>query len=131
MNIDGLYFLNENKRYYPNKYLASNMVGFVGIDNQGLEGIELVFDNILKSLPGLMVMERDASGGKIPLSIKELNESKNGESVVLTIDKVIQYITEEALEKAFIKARAKAGIAIVVEPKTGEIFAMEIGRARV
>ena len=126
MNIDGLYFLSENKRYYPNKYLASNMVGFVGIDNQGLEGIELVFDNILKSLPGLMVMERDASGGKIPLSIKELNESKNGESVVLTIDKVIQYITEEALEKAFIKARAKAGIAIVVEPKTGEILAMAV-----
>jgi len=126
LNIDGLHFLNENKRYYPNKYLASNMIGFVGIDNQGLEGLELVFDDILKSIPSLVILERDASGGKIPLSIKGSNKSKNGESIVLTIDKVIQYITEEALDRAFIKARAKAGIAIVVEPGTGEILAMAV-----
>jgi len=126
LNIDGLHFLNENKRYYPNKYLASNMIGFVGIDNQGLEGLELVFDDILKSIPSLVILERDASGGKIPLSIKGSNKSKNGESIVLTIDKVIQYITEEALDRAFIKARAKAGIAIVVEPGTGGILAMAV-----
>jgi len=126
LNVDGLHFLNENKRYYPNKYLASNIIGFVGIDNQGLEGLELVFDDILKSVPCLVILERDASGGKIPLSIKGSDESKNGESIVLTIDKVIQYITEEALDKAFEKARAKAGIAIVVEPKTGEILAMAV-----
>ena len=126
LKIDGLHFLNENKRYYPNKKLASNLIGFVGIDNQGLEGLELFFENTLKSIPGLTILERDASGGKIPLSIKKSNESKNGESIVLTIDNVIQYITEEALDKAFKKAKAKAGIAIVTEPKTGEILAMAV-----
>jgi len=126
LNLEGLHFLRENKRYYPNNYLASNIIGFVGIDNQGLEGLELVFDDILKSRSGLAILERDASGKKIPLSIKELNESKNGESIVLTIDKVIQYITEEALEKGFLKAKANAGIAIVVEPKTGEILSMAV-----
>ena len=126
LNIDGLHFLNESKRYYPNNSLASNLVGFVGIDNQGLEGLELVFDHVLKSIPGLSILERDASGGKIPLSIKKLNEAKNGDSIVLTIDKVIQYIAEEALDKAFKKAKAKAGIAIVVEPGTGKILAMAV-----
>jgi cell division protein FtsI/penicillin-binding protein 2 len=60
LKIDGLHFLNENKRYYPNKKLASNLIGFVGIDNQGLEGLELFFENTLKSIPGLAILERDA-----------------------------------------------------------------------
>lgn len=124
LNLEGLYFLNESKRYYPKKYLASNLMGFVGIDNQGLEGLEAFFDKDLKGLPGLVVLERDALGGKVPLSIKEPTTYQDGHSIVLTIDEVIQYITEEALDKAFQKSEAKAGIAIVVEPKTGEILAM-------
>jgi cell division protein FtsI/penicillin-binding protein 2 len=101
-------------------------MGFVGIDNQGLEGLELFFDQELKGLPGLVVLERDASGGKIPLSIKELNTHRDGNSIVLTIDEVIQYITEEALDKAYQKYKAKAGVAIVVEPKTGEVLAIAV-----
>lgn len=126
LNIEGLNFLNESKRYYPKNYLASNLMGFVGIDNQGLEGLESFFDKELKGLPGLVILERDAIGGKVPLSIKEPTTHKDGHSIVLTIDEVIQYITEEALDKAFQKSKAKAGIAIVVEPKTGEILAMAV-----
>ncbi|MCK4240217.1 MAG: stage V sporulation protein D [Candidatus Atribacteria bacterium] len=126
INLDGLDFLNENKRYYPKNYLASNLLGFVGIDNQGLEGLELFFDKELKGLPGLVILERDASGGKIPLSIKEPTAHRDGKSIVLTIDEAIQYITEEALDKAFQKYKAKAGVAIVVKPKTGEILAMAV-----
>jgi cell division protein FtsI/penicillin-binding protein 2 len=126
LNLEGLDFLKESKRFYPKKYLASNLMGFVGIDNQGLEGLELFFDQELKGLPGLVVLERDASGGKIPLSIKELNTHRDGNSIVLTIDEVIQYITEEALDKAFQKYKAKAGVAIVVEPKTGEVLAIAV-----
>ncbi|MHC2994816.1 MAG: stage V sporulation protein D [Candidatus Atribacteria bacterium] len=126
LNLDGLDFLDESKRYYPKKYLASNLLGFVGIDNQGLEGLELFFDKELKGLPGLVILERDASGGKIPLSIKEPTVHRDGKSIVLTIDEVIQYITEEALDKAFQKYKAKAGVAIVVKPKTGEILAMAV-----
>jgi cell division protein FtsI/penicillin-binding protein 2 len=126
LNLEGLDFLKENKRFYPKNYLASNLMGFVGIDNQGLEGLELFFDQELKGLPGLVVLERDALGGKIPLSIKELNTHRDGNSIVLTIDEVIQYITEEALDKAFQKYKAKAGVAIVVEPKTGEVLAIAV-----
>lgn len=126
LNLEGLDFLKESKRFYPKKYLASNLMGFVGIDNQGLEGLELFFDQELKGLPGLVVLERDASGDEIPLSIKELNTHRDGNSIVLTIDEVIQYITEEALDKAFQKYKAKAGVAIVVEPKTGEVLAIAV-----
>jgi len=126
LNLDGLDFLDESKRYYPKKYLASNLLGFVGIDNQGLEGLELFFDKELKGLPGLVILERDASGGKIPLSIKTPTAYRDGHSIVLTIDEVIQYITEEALDKAFQEYKAKAGVAIVVKPKTGEILAMAV-----
>lgn len=126
LNLEGLDFLKESKRFYPKKYLASNLMGFVGIDNQGLEGLELFFDQELKGLPGLVVLERDASGNEIPLSIKELNTHRDGNSIVLTIDEVIQYITEEALDKAYQKYKAKAGVAIVVEPKTGEVLAIAV-----
>lgn len=126
LNLEGLNFLDESKRHYPKNYLASNLMGFVGIDNQGLEGLESFFDKELKGLPGLVILERDAIGGKVPLSIKEPTTHKDGHSIVLTIDEVIQYITEEALDKAFQKSKAKAGIAIVVEPKTGEILAMAV-----
>lgn len=126
LNLPGLDFLDENKRYYPKKNLASNLLGFVGIDNQGLEGLELFFNKELEGLPGLVVLERDASGGKIPLSIKRLTNYQDGNSIVLTIDEVIQYITEEALDKAFCQYKAKTGVVIVVKPKTGEILAMAV-----
>jgi stage V sporulation protein D (sporulation-specific penicillin-binding protein) len=126
LNLEGFNFLDESKRNYPKNYLASNLMGFVGIDNQGLEGLESFFDKELKGLPGLSIIERDATGSEVPLSIKEAIAHKDGHSIVLTIDEVIQYITEEALDKAFQKSKAKAGIAIVVRPKTGEILAMAI-----
>jgi len=126
LNLEGFNFLDESKRNYPKNYLASNLMGFVGIDNQGLEGLESFFDKELKGLPGLSILERDATGSEVPLSIKEAIAHKDGHSIVLTIDEVIQYITEEALDKAFQKSKAKAGIAIVVRPKTGEILAMAI-----
>ncbi len=126
LNLEGLHFLDESKRYYPKNSLASNLIGFVGIDNQGLEGLESFFDKELEGLPGLVILERDAIGGRVPLSIKEPTAHKDGHSIVLTIDEVIQYITEEALDKAFTESEARTGIAIVVEPKTGEILAMAV-----
>jgi len=126
LDLEGIDFVTESKRFYPRDELAANILGFVGIDNQGLEGIELYFDEELKSLPGLVVMERDASGQKIPLSIKSTLPSKDGQSIVLTIDEVIQYITEEALEKAYLQYNPKSAVAIVVKPETGEILSMAV-----
>jgi len=124
MGLEGVNFVTESTRYYPKDSLAANMLGFVGIDNQGLEGLEMYFDNELKSIPGLVVMERDASGEKIPLSMEKMQPSKDGHSIVLTIDEVIQYITEEALEKAYQQYHPRSAVAIVVNPKTGEILSM-------
>ncbi len=122
MGLEGVNFVTESTRYYPKDSLAANLLGFVGIDNQGLEGLEMHFDNELKSIPGLVVMERDASGEKIPLSMERTQPSKDGNSIVLTIDEVIQYITEEALEKAYQQYHPRSAVAIVVNPKTGEIL---------
>ena len=124
MGLEGVNFVTESTRYYPKDSLAANVLGFVGIDNQGLEGLEMYFDNELKSMPGLVVMERDASGEKIPLSMERMQPSKDGNSIVLTIDEVIQYITEEALEKAYQQYHPRSAVAIVVHPKTGEILSM-------
>ncbi len=126
MKLEGVDFVTENKRYYPKESLAANILGFVGIDNQGLEGLELYFDDELKSIPGVVVLERDASGSTIPLSMERFQPSQDGLSVVLTIDEVIQYITEEALEKACMQYRPKSAVAIVVNPKTGEILSIAV-----
>jgi len=126
MELEGLDFVTESTRYYPKESLAANLLGFVGIDNQGLEGLEMYFDDDLKSMSGLVVMERDASGDKIPLSMEKIQPSKDGHSIVLTIDEVIQYITEEALEKAYQQYNPKSAVAIVVNPKTGEILSMAV-----
>lgn len=126
LNLDSLDFVTEYKRYYPRESLAANVIGFVGIDNQGLEGLELYFDTELKSQPGLVVMERDASGAQIPLSIEQIQPSRNGLSIVLTIDEVIQYITEEALNKAFLMYQPASAVAIVLNPKTGEILSIAV-----
>lgn len=126
MELEGIDFVTEYKRYYPRDSIAANVLGFVGIDNQGLEGLEMFFDDELKSTPGLVVMERDASGNQIPLSIESMQPSKDGLSIVLTIDEVIQYITEEALDKAYQQYRPEAAVAIVVKPKTGELLSMAV-----
>jgi len=126
LELEGIDFVTESKRYYPKGQLAANIIGFVGIDNQGLEGLEMYYDKELQSISGLVVMERDASGQKIPLSIKSTQPSRDGQSVVLTIDEVIQYITEEAIEKAYQQYNPNSAVAIVVKPETGEILSMAV-----
>jgi stage V sporulation protein D (sporulation-specific penicillin-binding protein) len=124
MGLEGFDFVTESTRYYPKGDLAANLLGFVGVDNQGLEGLEMYYDDELKGSPGLVIMERDASGSKIPLSTEQMLPSRDGNSLVLTIDEVIQYITEEALEKAYHQYHPKSAVAIVISPKTGEILSM-------
>ncbi|MDD4363179.1 MAG: penicillin-binding transpeptidase domain-containing protein, partial [Atribacterota bacterium] len=126
LGLEGIDFVTESTRYYPKDFLAANLLGFVGIDNQGLEGLEMFFEKELESIPGLLVMERDASGAKIPLSMEKMQPSKDGNSIVLTIDEVLQYITEEALEEAYQQYRPKSAVAIVVNPKTGEILSLAV-----
>jgi cell division protein FtsI (penicillin-binding protein 3) len=126
LNLEGIGFIEESKRFYPSRELASHCLGFAGLDLKGLEGIELEYDSYLKGIPGCLLVERDALGRNIyTQNIKQINATK-GYNLQLTIDKTIQYLVEKALEEGVKKNKAKAGIAIVMIPQTGEILAMAV-----
>ncbi|MGB2651058.1 MAG: penicillin-binding protein 2 [Candidatus Omnitrophota bacterium] len=123
-DLNGIYFLTESKRSYGNDNMASHVVGFVGIDNNGLEGLELLFDEQLRGKPGWRHLVRDAKRRTVLFNEKESIPAQNGHNLVLTIDSVIQYITEEELKKAVEKYNASSASAIVMDPFTGKILAM-------
>ncbi len=123
LNIKGLDFLKESKRCYPNGYLASHITGFSGLDNIGLEGIELYYDSYLKGKSGWALILRDARQKKLNLEEKMVLPG-DGYNLVLTIDEVIQYIAERELDKAFRTYHAKGASIIVMDPHTGAILAM-------
>lgn len=123
LNIKGLEFLKESKRCYPNGYLASHILGFAGLDNVGLEGLELYRDNELRGKSGWALFLRDARQKKLNLAQKMI-PPQDGFDLVLTIDEVIQYIAEKEIEKAYTTFKAKGASIIVMDPHTGEILAM-------
>ncbi|MGB9840368.1 peptidoglycan D,D-transpeptidase FtsI family protein, partial [Thermovenabulum sp.] len=124
LNLKGIYFTEESKRFYPERNLASHILGFTGIDSQGLDGVELVYDKFLKGIPGRIIKETDALSRELPFGDERYIPPKEGLNLVLTIDKVIQYIAERELEKAIAENKAKRGTIIVMDPKTGEILAL-------
>ncbi len=123
LNIKGLGFLKESKRSYPNSYLAAHVIGFAGLDNNGLEGLEIYYDKYLRGEAGWAIFLRDARQKRLDLWAKMVL-SKDGYELVLTIDEAIQYIAERELDKAFKKYHAKGASIIVINPHTGEILAM-------
>ena len=123
LNIKGLGFLKESKRCYPNGYLASHILGFAGLDNVGLEGLELYRNDDLKGKSGWALFLRDARQKKLNLA-KSMVSPQDGFDLVLTIDEVIQYIAEKEIEKACTSFKAKGASIIVMDPHTGEILAM-------
>jgi cell division protein FtsI/penicillin-binding protein 2 len=123
LKIKGIDFIKESKRCYPNAYLASQVIGFAGLDNQGLEGLELYYDKYLKGKNGFALFLRDARQKKLDLKDKTL-APRDGYDLELTIDEVIQYIAERELDNSFRVNKAKGASIIVMEPHTGEILAM-------
>jgi len=124
-SLDGIKFSEDTKRYYPYGNFASQVIGFVGNDNNGLEGIEMVYDEQLKGVPGRIVSANMTAGLEIPDNYESYYEAQNGQSVVLTIDETIQHFTEKHLENARIENQLEEGAAaIVMNVKTGEILAM-------
>ncbi len=115
------------KRYYPNKTLASTVLGFVGDDNQGLSGLESYYDNELTGIAGRVVAAKNAKGTNMPLTYQKVEDAQKGNSLVTTIDSYIQYVAEkyidEAVEIENVKERATA---VVMNVKTGAILAMAV-----
>lgn len=121
--IDGVNTLMETRRFYPKGPLLSHVLGFAGIDNQGLEGLEVGYDPLLRGYARRVVLYRDAFGREIIPEWQRKTQALPGHAIHLTIDEVIQYVAEQALERAIAKTKAKGGAVIVMNPKTGEIIA--------
>ena len=123
LKIAGIDFMSEHKRFYPNKTLAAQMLGFTDIDDNGLEGIEFYYNSHLQGAASKYTVLKDALGRSFDAE-KTTGLNYNGNNLILTIDSVIEYITEKALEEAVTKFSAKSGMAIVMAPKTGAILAL-------
>src|ERR1041385_6807566 len=121
IELTGVHTRKEPKRFYPNGPLAANVLGFVGLDGNGLAGIEQQFNDKILGEPGKLFMEKDSRG--IAYESNEI-PGQPGKTVILTIDQSIQYQAEAALTSAITEAHAKAGTAIVLDPHSGEILAL-------
>jgi len=125
LDLDGVGFVKESKRFYPNSEVAAHVIGFTGTDPGGLEGVEKKYDSTILGNTGYLVTERDALGRDIDLKKGSGAKSgSKGHNVVLTLDKNVQYIAEKELANAVVKSGAKAGMAIVMEPESGRVLAM-------
>ncbi len=122
-NYDGVYLLKEAKRYYPYGNLLSHVLGYVGIDNQGLSGLELKYDKELTGTSGSIKYYSDAKGNRLNMA-EEYVEAVSGNNVYLTIDLDLQQAVERELDNAVSKYSPEHALAIAINPKTGEILAM-------
>jgi cell division protein FtsI (penicillin-binding protein 3) len=123
MNIPGVRFVEESRRVYPSGKLASTVLGAVGTDAEGLAGIEMAYNDELLSKHNTMTFQRDARGRLIYSPVAFKDQVDVG-TVTLTVDKTIQFIVESALDRAVEESKARSGIVVVMDPKTGAIFAM-------
>ena len=122
----GIHFVKEHRRYYPNLELAGHVLGFVGRDHIGLEGLEVAQDLVLRGHPGTHPGAKDARGQIIYTHGLPAESGPYGYSLRLTLDKRIQYIAERELQETVGKYEAKGGTTVVIDPRSGEILAMAV-----
>lgn len=124
LDIKGIGFLEDSKRVYPSEELACQVLGFVGVDDAGLAGIEKHYDELLAGKPGSVLAERDPYGRPIPGATQRSVDKIDGSDVVLTIDKDIQFQAQLELAETVKKFGAKTGSIVIMDPRNGEILAM-------
>jgi len=124
LKIPGIHALSETKRVYPYKHVAAQVIGFTDVDEQGLSGVEYAFDEQLRGVPGLMVMQKDAHGQKITEVSYPTRPARAGKNVITTINYIYQSIVEEELRQSINSFGADGGIVVMINPKTGEVLAM-------
>ena len=124
LGLKGLYFLPESKRYYPMRELAAQVLGYVGTDNHGLAGLELVYDAEVAGKPGVRTVLRDARRGTVVSPDLSFAEPEPGHDLHLTLDATVQHIVERELAKAVEERGAKRGSVIILDPETGGVLAM-------
>jgi len=121
LQLEGVGFMTENRRFYPNKELAAHLLGYVGLDNNGLAGVEATYDNLIKGHAGTVLIQTDA---KRHAFSRVERPSTTGADIELTIDEYLQHIAERELQAGVEHAGAQGGSAIVMDPYTGEILAL-------
>lgn len=126
MPMEGIGLVMEGRRFYPKGPLLAHVLGFAGMDGEGLEGIERRYESQLHGEKRVVVLQRDAMGRTVFPKGQAEQVPAAGHSLVVTIDEVIQYIAEKELDEAVAKARAKSGTVIVLDPQTGAVLALAV-----
>jgi cell division protein FtsI/penicillin-binding protein 2 len=124
LDLAGVYMKPESRRYYPNGKVAAHVLGFADVDGRGVAGVERQYEDILEGRPGRMVLEQDPAGNPLPQAEFTYEQPKPGRSLLLTIDKDLQYFTQLALQRATKAYNAKAATAVIMRPDTGEILTL-------
>jgi cell division protein FtsI (penicillin-binding protein 3) len=121
LNLDGIGFIKESRRFYPNKELAAHLLGYVGVDGNGLEGLEWTYDSQIRGKPGTVLIHTDA---RRHVFSRFERPPTTGSTIELTIDEYLEHVAERELHAGIAAHRAEGGTAIIMNPRTGEILAM-------
>ncbi|MBS3957614.1 MAG: penicillin-binding protein 2 [Clostridiales bacterium] len=124
LDLDGIGLIKDSRRLYPCGDLASQLLGFVGIDDQGLAGLELHYDSVLSGEAGYVLAERDPSGRILPGGVIHEEKPVDGHDIVISIDKDIQFAAQYHLQAAVDKWQAKSASIVVMDPRSGEVLAI-------
>lgn len=124
LELEGLNFVQEDLRIYPQHDLLAHVLGFVGIDNQGLGGIEYQFDRQLQGAPGRIVLEGDPLGYRLVTGKRQTRRQLDGGNITITIDSYLQYVAQKALEAGIAENGAVGGQVVMMDPQTGDVLAL-------
>src|SRR5690606_476547 len=126
LGLSGVYVAQRPQRDYPHGTLAADVLGFTGLDNQGLAGLEFHYEDVLRGVPGRHFSERDPRGRAIPGGRSQVVAAVPGSDLILTLDRVLQYAVEQELAQGVKAAQAEYGVALLMRPQTGEVLAMAV-----
>ncbi|MFI3252400.1 MAG: penicillin-binding transpeptidase domain-containing protein [bacterium] len=124
LNLDGIYVVGDTVRYYPHDTTLAHTLGFTGIDNQGIAGLEYMYDEFLKGQDGSLSIYTDAKGNQMPDMLNYYNTSSQGFDLYLTIDLMVQLVVERVMDEAIARYDPDSMYVIVNNPQTGEVLAM-------
>ena len=124
LNLRGVQVLQETRRFYPKRHLAGQMLGFVGVDGQGLGGLEHLYNRELTGTPRRVTLQRDASGRTVQVMEGDPGDQPRGADLYLTLDERLQYVAEKEIAARVKETQAKSGLVIVMHPPTGDLLAL-------